>query len=601
MKPLHIWLVVLALLIAGASLSYPLWRQETPPQSASSGGQFDGPAELPRVYVRSTLSDTPAPGRVRSVGPDSSLQKALDEAACGDTIKLTAGANYVGTFTLPAKKCDDAHWIVIRTSAPDASLPAEGQRLTPCYAGVASLPGRPPLQCASTQNVLPKIVSTGKPGNGPLIFADGANHYRLMGLEIARAEGGGTAFHLASIERGGVADHIVFDRVWMHGTPQDEIKGGIQLGGSRYVAVVDSYFSDFHCIARTGACTDAHAIGGGVGKNPMGPYKIVNNYLEASGENIMFGGGAAMFTPADIEIRRNHLFKPLIWMRGSPGFVGGSDGQPFIVKNLFELKNAQRVLFEGNVLENSWGGFSQAGFAILLTPKNQAVKGENICPGCQVTDITIRYSVISHAAAGMQISNGQSDAGGVARDGQRYSLHDLIMDDINGRRYAGPGKLFQVSNGPNAPLLQNIRIDHITAFPTDVLFNLGGRYDRKMANFTLSNSIVTAGGRSEFTATGGGPSNCAHGAPRMNPKDVFDNCFDQYTVTHNVIIDSEGKWPAGNFPVKNAEAVGFVRLGGGDGPDYRLRPDSKFKKAGSDGKDIGADVEAVAAAVAGVR
>jgi hypothetical protein len=77
-------------------------------------------------------------------------------------------------------------------------------------------------------------------------------------------------------------------------------------------------------------------------------------------------------------------------MKGQPGFVGGFDGNPFIVKNLFELKNAERVLFESNILENSWGGFSQAGFAILLTPKNQALHAGNVCPSCQVTDVTIR-------------------------------------------------------------------------------------------------------------------------------------------------------------------------------------------------------------------
>ncbi len=86
----------------------------------------------------------------------------------------------------------------------------------------------------------------------------------------------------------------------------------------------------------------------------------------------------------------------------------------------------------------------------------------------------------------------------------------------------------------------------------------------------------------------------------MNPKDVFDSCFAEYTVTHNVIIDSEGKWPAGNFAVKNADAVGFVNFSRGNEGNYRLRPDSKFKKAGSDGKDIGADVEAVETATAGV-
>ena len=43
----------------------------------------------------------------------------------------------------------------------------------------------------------------------------------------------------------------------------------------------------------------------------MGPFKIVNNFLEASGENILLGGGAATVTPADIEIRHNHMFRGL--------------------------------------------------------------------------------------------------------------------------------------------------------------------------------------------------------------------------------------------------------------------------------------------------
>ena len=80
------------------------------------------------------------------------------------------------------------HWIVIRTSAPDSALPAEGQRVTPCYAGVASLPGRPPYSCTHASNVMAKVqIQTG--GDGPFQFAAGANYYRLLGLEITRPAG----------------------------------------------------------------------------------------------------------------------------------------------------------------------------------------------------------------------------------------------------------------------------------------------------------------------------------------------------------------------------------------------------------------------------
>ncbi|MGB7130836.1 MAG: hypothetical protein WBD59_08505, partial [Candidatus Sulfotelmatobacter sp.] len=278
------------------------------------------------------------------------FKDTLARASCGDVIELQAAAVFSGTVTLPAKNCDDLHWIIIRTAAPDSALPPENTRLTPCYAGVESLPGRPRWNCSSITNVLAKIEFDGSGGSGPLMFSPGANHYRLIGLEITALA---NVYNL--VEFLGPADHVIFDRVWMHGTAQGEAVRGILLGQSRYIAVVDSFFSDFHCIAKTGTCGDTQAIAGGIGDGPMGPYKIVNNFLEASGENVIFGGGGGTATPQDIEIRHNHMFKPLMWMKGQPGYVGGKDGNPFITKNLFELKNAQRVLLEGNIMENTWG------------------------------------------------------------------------------------------------------------------------------------------------------------------------------------------------------------------------------------------------------
>src|SRR5258708_21196099 len=99
-----------------------------------------------------------------------------------------------------------------------------------------------------------------------------------------------------------------------------------------------------------------------------------DKFLEATCEAILFGGVPATTTPADIQVLNNHFWKPLQWMKGSPNFIGGPDGHPFIVKNHFELKNAARVLIEAHIMENSWGGFIQTAYAILLTPKNQATK-----------------------------------------------------------------------------------------------------------------------------------------------------------------------------------------------------------------------------------
>ncbi len=562
---------------------------------------FDGPAELPRIYIKSAMSNTPAPGSTITVSSGGDLQSALNNADCGDTIQLQAGVTFAGSFMFPAKSCDDDHWIIVRTSADDSSLPAEGSRLTPCYAGVSSLPGRPAFNCASTNNVLARLVMPTS-GNGPIIFASGASHYRLTGLEITRTAGTGLVYALSSVVNGGTANNLILDRVWMHGTAQDETTRGVWLEGTTYVSIVDSFLTDFHCISASGACGDAQAIAGGIGSDPMGPYKIMNNFLEASGENIQFGGGNATGTPADIQVAENHMFKPLTWMKGQPGFVGGRNGNPFIVKNLFELKNAKRIVLDGNIMENSWGGFSQVGFAILITPKNQAGNnGSNLCPICQVTDVTVRNGSIRHVGAGLQIANAFSDNGAVPLDGQRYSIHDIMIDDIDGGKYNGPGEFAQLSVSPGAPLLQNVTINHVTAFPSQTLFIIGDMVSTtsRMKNVVFTNSIVNAGGFSVWS-TGGGPENCAY---RDNPLITFSACFANSAFAANAIIapPAEGSWPEKNFFPSSVATVEFVDYNGGNGGDYRLQPSSPYKGKATDGKDLGADIDVINFATARVE
>lgn len=529
--------------------------------------------------------------------------RAISKASCGDTVQLQAGATF-DNLLLPMKNCDDSHWIIVRTSAPDSKLPPEGTRLTPCYGGVSSLPGRPAFPCASPENVLAKIECNKKGGSGPILFAPGANHYRLIGLEVTRTVSRAVIYNLIGPDKEATGDHIILDRMWIHGTPQDETVRGAMLSHLRYVAVVDSYFSDFHCVAKTGACVDSQAIGGGLGDDPMGPFKIVNNFLEGAAESIEFGGSQATATPTDIEIRHNYFFKPMTWLKGQPGFVGGADGNPFIVKNLFELKNAQRVLFEGNILENTWGGFSQTGFAVLLTPKNQAIRLSNVCPNCVVTDVTIRNCRISHVASGLQIGNGVSSNGGAAKDGGRYSIHDVVVDDIRPDLYNGFGVFAQISMQPGisaSPRLHDVSIDHVTAFPPRSLFIIGGPPDQRMTGISITNSIFTAAAQPIATTGGGADKNCSAQPRVKSPENIFHDCFASYTFLHNVIVGGDGGWPKENKTPANLADVGFVSHKNGSGGDYRLSASSKFKHAAGDQKDVGADLDAIDQATMGVQ
>jgi hypothetical protein len=441
-----------------------------------------------------------------------------------------------------------------------------------------------------------------KSGSGPLAFMSGANHYRFIGLEVTRGLPGASITALGFMKQEGTADHLVFDRVWMHGTAQDETTRGLALRSMTYVAIVDSFFTDFHCVAATGSCTDSQTLSAGGGDHPEGPFKIVNNFLEAAGENVLFGGRPAKTTPADIEIRGNHLFKPMMWMVGQPGFVGGLTGRPFIVKNHFELKNAQRVLFEDNLLENVWGGFSQTGFSILLTPKNQ----QNGCPICLVTDVTIRYVKIINVGSVFQIANGLSDAGGASSGGGRYSIHDILVDGIRGKDYQGFGLFATIISAE--PPLHDVRIEHVTASSAPrFIISFLATNSRKMANFTFVNNILSSDQTLQIGSAGGGPKNCAFQAERQGPSGVFKNCFENSTFTHNLIVGG-ANWPEGNTMVKDFAAAGVrVEHEAGTSQYHLCRQKSDDCKklspaiaAGTDGRDIGADVDAIDKGLAGV-
>src|SRR5207248_6099170 len=125
--------------------------------------------------------------------------------------------------------------------------------------------------------------------------------------------------------------------------------------------------------------------------NGPGPYTITNNYLEAAGQNIIFGGSdpaIANLIPSDITIRGNYLTKPWAWRSDSTSNV----------KNLFELKNAQRVVVDGNIMENNWLA-AQAGFAIVLTPRNQ----DGACPWCTVQQVQFTNNLVRHVSSGFNI------------------------------------------------------------------------------------------------------------------------------------------------------------------------------------------------------
>lgn len=154
--------------------------------------------------------------------------------------------------------------------------------------------------------------------------------------------------------------NITLDAVLVHGDPLSDSQRGVAANGSN-VSILNSRIYEIH-----GRGFDTQAIG--VWNGP-GPFRIINTYLEAAGENVMFGGAVPSIPgliPTDIQILNCYFFKPLSWKPGHPSYAGIH----WSVKNLLEFKNARNVVVDGNTLENCWTD-AQIGYAVLFTVRSE--------------------------------------------------------------------------------------------------------------------------------------------------------------------------------------------------------------------------------------
>jgi hypothetical protein len=335
-------------------------------------------AQLPNIYIDTTYN-LPTGGTTWAAHTAAQFTSALRSAVPGDVIVLDAGTTYVGNFTLPVKSNPNHKWIYI-ISSQLASLPA-GTRVSP-----ASVPDMATI-------VTPNATT-------PLNVSWGSNYWRLAGLEITQnsnyPSGCGVTgqvncftYQLLSTpwaQSYAVPDHIFVDRCYVHGDVTHDIQIALQANFT-YFALVDSYVSSIH-----GHLIDNVAVGA---FNSTGPFKINNNYLEAAGENIMFGGSGQNYNvgvPSDIEIQNNYIFKPLSWI---PLSLPSYQGQPnsTVEKDAFELKSAQRVLFNGNTIENVWAA-QQVGYAVVLS-----VRTSQSGDFAVVNDITVTNNILKNVVS----------------------------------------------------------------------------------------------------------------------------------------------------------------------------------------------------------
>jgi hypothetical protein len=487
------------------------------------------------------LSATAATAANIVVRANDDLQEAIDRARPGDVLLLEAGATYVGSFVLPVK--NGTRPIVIRTSTDDRRLPGANQRIGPEHAAL-----------------LPKLKPSG--ADPALRTAPGTSGWRLIGIEFI---GNGVAGDIITLGDGSreqkdldsMPSDIVLDRILMRGDPKGQ-KRGIALN-SASTTIKNSYISDIKAAGQ-----ESQAI---AGWNGSGPFIIENNALQAAGVNILFGGADPAIpdlVPSDITIRWNLITKDVDWR-----------GSSWTVKNLLELKNARRVLIEGNQLENCWTA-AQPGYAVLFTVRNSGGKA----PWATIEDVVFRSNIVRHSAGGINILGYDSDA--ESQTASNISIQNNLFEDIDHKKWGGNGLFLQIGNGA-----KNVTVDHNTILHTG---NVITAYGRKSGAFITIPGFRYTNNVSKHNAYGIFGSGTGYGMAAINAY------FPDSTIRGNVLAGGPAsRYPAGNFfPSLSQLMADFTNFAQGN---YRLTPRSSYRRAASDGSDLGINVDQLNRAV----
>ncbi len=509
----------------------------------------------------------PATGSVLEVHEGDDLNAVIQSAKLGDQIVLAAGARFQGPIILRNKPVEQGTnripWITIRTSQL-SDLPPVGHRVRPEHAVH-----------------MPTIYTE---TNQPAITSEfSAHHYHFIGIEVTTTSekvydlvrlGFNTTngrAHATSIDQ--LPDKIVFERCYLHGNRTGDLRSGITMNTKAF-AIFDSTISEVH---ERG--TEAQAL---VGFNGIGPFKIVNNFLEAAGENVMFGGADPkidQLVPSDILIERNYFFKPLRWKKGHP------DYEQWVVKNILEFKSARRAKVRGNIFENCWPA-GQSGKAILLTARNQ----NGGAPWTAVEDVTFENNVLRNINGFIQIGSGGRE-GHSTKPLKNIFIRNNLLLNVAENNSKGIRSFFEIDGNENRPPTTNVQIMHNVGLFVPghgkSLMTLGSS-GKVIDGLVFEKNIFSCG---QFGVSGSGST------PGIQ---TINQYFRNWTFRDNILVGSVGqkKYPPGNTIVPGVAQVEFVDPAQGD---FRLQNTSPGQKLlGTDGSPPGIHLELLQAWTDGV-
>lgn len=449
----------------------------------------------------------------------------------GNTLICPAGVTY-NAVTLPPTT--GSGWTCIRSGS--SSLPAAGTRVAPSNAGAMF-----------------KIQSSGAINDARIMFVPNTTSgWRFIGMEGTNPNDN---FTYALIEIFG--NRMSFERCYLHARPTQQMRRAIYGRLAQDLQFWDSWISECKEVGSdsqtiyTRTCLRVH---------------IENCELQAASENILIDDQGSGLPSQDVTVKRNHLFKPLTWRqyRADKSTNPSWDGINWNIKNLFEVKWCQRLLFEGNICENNWQA-SQDGSAILLNGHNIRADPSIVCQ-----DIMVRHNTVINSTAFMSLSTFWAP-----NPPRRIAVLNNLAIGIVARGFMLLHRL------------EDVWVEHNTIVPVDLVglpiefsprcaFYLGLDSPGYFSRLTLKHNVV---GAAEY-------SMIPH-----NTDATLDHWIPDRSFLSNAIFGKTGQpslTGVGYFP--SAAAAGINTTSG------VLTAGSPLLKAAGDGTDIGVNFTELKAA-----
>lgn len=492
--------------------------------------------------VTVNIQNFPAATATFNVTTAQQLIDAYNQCNGGEHIVIPAGTTILGNIELPNRTLSD--YVTIRSSG---TMPDLRNRIT------------------TSSNQLAVIRSTTY--NVPTLkIKNGAAKLRFIGIDFEPLEQGNfdqfTIIEVGEFYQSSLSTNpqkIIFQHIVMNPPGTTMVRHGMMNDGYK-VAILSSWIGNIftRCFPGQGCVTDSNAF---YSLNGRGSHVYNNSFIEASSENILYGGDTVTIdghVPTNIEMRRCYFFKRTAWKPNPTPLYN--------IKNLIEFKIGRRAYLEGNVFENHWMG-ADAGqpnainINSLAEPSSQWTVNEDIV--FENNKVTQMPSGVLLAAA-FYPASGNESLNYDPRKSQNVKFKNMLFDKFN----AGEARRLVIANSA-----EYASFDHITQIDTGLATSRLMEFaTRNNYGFQITNSIVGMGtdyqiiyeglfGRCALNKGTGG-SNLTAPCNQDGNWTVNNNIFVRYNS--DPLISP----PAGNCdsPIGYG-AVGFVNLAGGD---YRL-------------------------------